>query len=101
MAVADIGAAAYAKSVEDSTFSTQEVILSMLHHDTRFKAMLREGSSNLGLDHINVEFAVADTHRHCLALDQAESTKGILSKGMVLNPKRHWGTKEGKRKLAS
>ena len=74
--LAAIGATAYARSLEDCSFSTQEVILSMLEHDSTFRNLVLAESSAAGIDPINFEFAIADAHRYCLAMESMQSRRG-------------------------
>ena len=63
MVGADIGAKAYANSVPEHSFSTQEVILSMLQHDQRFRHLLAAEAHAAGRDPMVLEWAMADTYR--------------------------------------
>lgn len=61
---ADLGAKAYANSAPEHEFSTEEVILSMLQHDSTFLQLLATRSREAGIDQFTLESAVADTYHN-------------------------------------
>lgn len=63
VAPADVGAKAYANSAPQHSFSTQEVILSMLQHDSTFLQLLALKSHEAGIDDFILESAVAGIYR--------------------------------------
>ena len=67
---ADIGAKTYANSVPEHDFSTQEVVLSMLQHDTRFRQLLAARANTANLDLIELECVIADSYRNAQAYDE-------------------------------
>ena len=71
MASADAGAKAYASSAPQYSFSTEEVILSMLQHDSTFLQLLAMKSREAGIDQFILESAVAGIHRY--VVEQEES----------------------------
>lgn len=71
MASADVGAKAYASSAPQHSFSTEEVILSMLQHDSTFLQLLAMQSHEAGIDQFILESAVAGIFRDLL--EQEES----------------------------
>lgn len=71
---ADIGAKAYANSAPEHSFSTQEVILSMLQHDERFLSLVREKSHDADIDQLSLELAVADSYRSLVEREGAART---------------------------
>ncbi len=81
---ADIGAAAYAESVQDCSFSTQEVIDSMLEHDKCFQGLLVEASTDFEIDIWELRFAVVDAYRHFKEYEEIMISKGKL--------KQRWAT---------
>ena len=85
---ADIGAAAYAESTQDCSFSTQEVIDSMLEHDKCFQGMLEEASTEFESDVWELRFAVVDAYRYWKECEQI-----MISKGKV---KQRWATEAPK-----
>ncbi|DBA69973.1 TPA: hypothetical protein ACH3X2_012462 [Trebouxia sp. C0005] len=83
-AALDIGAAAYAESVQDCSFSTQEVIDSMLEHDKCFQGLLEEASTDFDIDIWELRFAVVDAHRYSKEYEEIMISKGEL--------KQRWAT---------
>ncbi|DBA90814.1 TPA: hypothetical protein ACH3X1_004017 [Trebouxia sp. C0004] len=83
-AALDIGAAAYAESVQDCSFSTQEVIDSMLEHDKCFQGLLAEASTDFEIDIWELRFAVVDAYRYF-----KENEEIMISKGKL---KQRWAT---------
>ncbi len=77
---ADIGAKVYASSVEGCNFSTQEVILSMLEHDSSFKDIIKTDSAWFQLDPWELEFAVADAYRYISEYEKMLSLRGKKEK---------------------
>lgn len=83
-AALDIGAAAYAESVQDFSFSTQQVIDLILEHDKCFQGMLEEASTDFEIDIWELRFAVVDAYRYCKEYEDI-----MISKGKV---KQRWAT---------
>ncbi|KAL0046407.1 hypothetical protein WJX82_000049 [Trebouxia sp. C0006] len=75
-AALDIGAAAYAESMQDCSFSIQEVIDSMLEHDKSFQALLEEASTDFEIDIWELRFAVVDAYRYCKEYEEIMISKG-------------------------
>ena len=73
---ADIGAKAYASSAPEHSFSTEEVILSMLQHDSRFRQLLDETANRAGIDRFWLECTVADTYRYFVQHEAAKCGRG-------------------------
>lgn len=83
-AALEIGAAAYAESVQDCSFSTQEVIDSMLEHDKSFQGLLAEASTDFEIDIWELRFAVVDAYRYIKEYEEI-----MISKG---KEKQRWAT---------
>ena len=73
---ADLGAKAYASSAPEHDFSTEEVILSMLQHDSTFLQLLATKSCEAGIDQFTLESAVADTYHNLV-----EQEEGMFKRG--------------------
>ncbi len=92
---ADIGAAAYAESVQDCSFSTQEVIDSMLEHDKCFQGLLVEASTDFEIDIWELRFAVVDAYRHFKEYEEIMISKGGQPRHLEMLLSGHLGVLEG------
>ena len=70
--------------MQGCSFSTQEVIDSMLEHDESFNELLMGASAQLSIDHWELRFAVVDALRHAKEYEEIQVSKG--------KAKQYWAT---------